>query len=403
MVKTPMIDHIFVAVVGLVAAILAVAATRRLLLSYAALYLYRPAPRSDYSPVIWIVCACRNEARRLPRLIAGLAGLSYRGKWRFVLIDDWSDDGSPALITAAKEQDPEHVHAVLLAGRQHGKADALRAGLNKIPVAEDDLILVIDADHQLKPESLDNLANYFVSPEVAAVAIEHPVSQPARSIVSAYCYLEAAVSEVVTSRGQHGLGVPTKLAGSWACRADVFHRLFPHGWQLIDDTVFTASIVAEGGQIAYAADVAALQDVPDTIKGYLSQHLRWSAGYAESAAKAISARTGHRSVLQHIDAAATHAGYFERPLLIMLVLLAGSGWALGTTLPLLIAGAVILIYVLVMIVQITVALRLSGASARLVVMSIASLPMLAVDMMISIRGTFTGLMRRRVSWTTDHR
>ena len=50
-----------------------------------------------------------------------------------------------------------------------------------------------------------------------------------------------------------------------------------------DDTVFTARIIAEGGHIPYAADVITVQDVPDTIRGYVAQHLRWSAGYTISA------------------------------------------------------------------------------------------------------------------------
>lgn len=388
---------------AVMAAVLIVAASRRLLLAYAAAAHYRPAPASASSPTLWVVCAGRNEARRLPRLIASLETLRYRGPHRIVLIDDWSTDESPAIMQAARERIGPDFHVVLLSGRQHGKADALREGLKDIPYAPDDLLFVIDADHRLEADALDNVANYFADPAVAAVAIEHPVDTPARGLVSAYCYLEAAISEAVISRGQHALGLPTKLAGSWATRFAVFERLFPSGWHLIDDTVFTARIVAEGGEIAYAADVRALQDVPDTVKGYWSQHLRWSAGYAESAGDALKARAGRTGLLQHLDAAIMHAGYFERPLLLLLLIVAGIGLVSGAPAAAWIAGGVVATYVVVIVAQILVALWLTHAGLKLAVMSFLSLPLLAVDMLISVRGSVTGLMKRRVAWSTDHR
>ena len=388
----------------LLAVVLLIAASRRLILTYAAIELYRPADPTAYAPPIWVACACRNEARRLPRLISSLSSLRYRGPYRVILIDDASDDGSPELMAAARQHRPDLFHTVALTGTQHGKASALRAGLRDVPIRAEDLILVIDADHRLAPPALDNLANYFADPVVAAVGIEHPVDRPERSLVSAYCYLEAAVSEAVTSQGQAGLGLPPKLAGSWACRPSVFYEHYPDGWQMTDDTVFTARIVAHGGRIAYAADVTALQDVPDTIGGYLGQHVRWSAGYAESTTKSFAIRAPRHGLLQQIDALATHAGYFERPMLLALIVMAAAGWALGTRTGALITLGVLAFYILVVGVQIAAALLLWRAPPRLIAISLASIPpMLAVDFMVSIRGMAAGLSGRRVAWTTEHR
>ena len=388
---------------ALLAMVLLTAAFRRFILTYAAIVLYRPADPCAYAPPIWVVCACRNETQRLPRLISSLSLLRYRGPYRVVLIDDDSDDGSPELMAAAGQRRPDLFHIVALTGTQHGKANALKAGLRDVPIGTEELLLVIDADHRLAPRALDNLANYFADPAVAATGIEHPVDRPERSLVSAYCYLEAAVSEAVTSRGQAGLGLPTKLAGSWACRASVFHDHYPEGWHMVDDTVFTARIVAQGGRVAYAADVTALQDVPDTIGGYLSQHMRWSAGYAESAPEAFAIRAPRQGLLQRIDALATHAGYFERPMVLALIVTAAVGWALGTHTGALITLGVVAFYILVIGEQIAAALYLWRASPRLIVISLASLPMLAVDFIVSIRGVVAGASGRRVAWTTDHR
>ena len=385
-----------------IAGVLLLAASRRLLLAGAALWRYRPAEASTQAPLIWIICACRNEARRMPRLIDSLRALRYRGRYRVVLIDDGSEDATPQLMLKAQADHPELIQAAPLGAGQLGKASALHAGLADAAIRDEDLMLVIDADHRLAPEALDNLANYFADPEVAAVAIEHPVDAPGRSVVSAYCFLEAAVREMVTSRGQHALGLPTKLAGSWACRPAAFRRHYPSGWQMADDTVFTAAIVADGGKVAYAADVSALQDVPDTIAGYFSQHVRWAAGYAESAARSIERRTGG-GLLARLDAWATHAGYFERPLLMALLILGALGLMVGAPAAPVAAGVVVLGYGVVIALQIAAALWLSKAPPRLTLMSLAALPLLVVDIAVAIRGAMQGLAGRRVGWTTEHR
>lgn len=398
-----MIELALTTLAGLMAVVLVVAASRRLLLCYAAAVLYRPRSSSAALPRIWIACACRNEERRLPRLIEGLATLPYRGDRKVILIDDGSLDGSLEIMREAERSNSAVFRTIALAAPQRGKAMALREGLTDCPMTDDDILLVVDADHRLAPEALDKLVNYFADPNVAAVAIEHPVDRASRSLISAYCFLEAAVGEAVTSRGQHALGLPTKLAGSWACRPATFRKLYPDGWQLVDDTVFSAAISAEGGQIAYAADVRALQDVPDTLRGYLSQHMRWSAGLAESAAKALDQRRNIESPLAWLDSVATHAGYFERPLMAMIAVVALVGLIVGATLPALVVAFVVAFYVLVIGLQIGVALRLSGADRRLVLMSIASLPLLAVDIAVSIRGIAAGLAGQRIGWTTEHR
>jgi cellulose synthase/poly-beta-1,6-N-acetylglucosamine synthase-like glycosyltransferase len=394
------------AVAGAIAAFLLVAASRRVILVYSAVRLYRTASATRERQRIWIACACRNESARLPGLIASISSLPYRGNHELVLIDDGSTDDSASLMETARAASGTRIHVRLLSGEQRGKADALRAGLQGIPLSGDDILLVLDADHRLRADALDNVANYFADPAVTAVSMEHPVRDAGRSLVAAYCFLEAAVGETVTSRGQHGLNLAPKLAGSWACRPAAFERLYPAGWQLADDTMFSAAIVADGGRIVHAADVVATQEVPSTLRGYMDQHIRWGSGYAESAGRGIRMRAaqGGSGLLARIDAVATHAGYFERPLLLMLVVIASIAWFAGSNAaPAAVAAAVIAAYAVVILVQVATALSLSRAPLQLRLMSIASLPMVAADFAVSLAGAAAGVMNRRVGWSTDKR
>jgi cellulose synthase/poly-beta-1,6-N-acetylglucosamine synthase-like glycosyltransferase len=374
---------------------------RRIVLTLSAALLYRPPARSSFRPSIWIVAACRNEASRLNFFLDGLYDLSYSGNLRFVLIDDSSTDGSAVILRKACAGRSTFFCRELI-GRQHGKATALREGLRDLPIETGDLLLVLDFDHRLRPSALERLPDYFGDPNVEAVAIEHPVRNPGRSLMSTYCFLEAAVGENVTSRGQDALGLSTKLAGSWACRFQAFNAHYPEGWHLVDDTNFSAAIAASGKRVAYAADVQAEQDVPDTIHGYISQHLRWAAGYADLAASRHY-KVASKSFVGRVDSAIMMAGYWERPLIAISAVIALLSFVAGYP-----AGALPIVMVLgsyafAISLQIVTALVLSGAAAKLWFKSFASLIYAGLDLFISIKGIMASTTGRRVVWPTNHR
>jgi cellulose synthase/poly-beta-1,6-N-acetylglucosamine synthase-like glycosyltransferase len=323
---------------------------------------------------------------------------------RVVLIDDNSSDGTDHIIQELCSAEGSRWTPVALRGRQRGKAQALRDGLRDQPVGEDDLIFVVDADHRLEPHSVERLADWFADPSIGAVSVQHPVKEADANIVSAYCSLEAAVNEEVTSRGQDALGLSVRLAGCWACRGLVFHTCYPSGWLLNDDTVFTANIAASGRRIRYASDVRSFQEVPGSLKGYVSQHMRWASGYVAAAPQSYGQAHSAKSTLQKLDFWMTHAGYFERPVLIVLLaaciaslVLPDAQWVFPAS------AGIFAGYALIVVVQIVAALALTRASLRQWWLSLISLSMVPVDAIISAIGIWRGLMGRGVEWNTSHR
>jgi cellulose synthase/poly-beta-1,6-N-acetylglucosamine synthase-like glycosyltransferase len=382
--------------------LLAVLSLRRVALTAAAVLLYRPAPRSTAPPEHFtVLCVCRNEKRNLERLLAGLDALNYPPELlRVVLVDDNSNDGTAQLLAAAAAG-RAHWRAVIFDDAiQRGKAQAVHDALAALPPREEGLILSLDADHVLDPDALVKLLDYFADPAVGAVGIYHDVVNRDGSLVATYSYLESAVTEQVSARGQHALGLNSKLAGVWCSRLSLLRQFYPKGWRIVDDADFGHALTLAGWRTVFAADVRSTHFVPTNPGDYIRQHLRWSSGLYQGSKGHILrlARSEKRVPLgARLDGAVSSLGYVERPLLVayFLLALAGvvtSGWPLVSLLPLVLPLAAALM-------QIAAALWLTGASARLVALSLPALSVGALDLYVSVWAFVRTARGAEVTWS----
>jgi cellulose synthase/poly-beta-1,6-N-acetylglucosamine synthase-like glycosyltransferase len=368
--------------VGLVLVLLA---GRRMLLTAVSFRRVEPGPAPVDLPRFWVVGALLNESARVPELVRSIGALEYPSV-EVVLVDDASDDDT--VVRLKKLAPPEWRIDVNQDGTRRGKAGALHASLSSLPIADDDLVLVTDADHVLPPDALSRLATWFGDPDVDAVAFGHRAIAPGRSLVSVFCELEGAVSEEVNSRGRAALWGDAALAGVFGCRWTAFRRFYPSDWNLADDATFSAALHAAGRRIGYATDISSRHEVPDTLRGYVHQHLRWIVGlYATG--RSVSGnllRTRDRTWSARLGSAVNSFGYAERPFFILWAILSACVLCMGhggwlVTLPLFTFGAAVS-------GQLFAALLHIKAPGRLWLLAVPSLAMGAVDVALSTYGLF---------------
>ncbi len=109
--------------------------------------------RGQPHPVFSVVVPAFNEAPGLARFHARLrAVMQSLGPWEVVYVDDGSTDGTAAVLTALRRDDPQV--AVVRLSRNFGKEIATTAGLDH---ARGDAVIVIDADLQDPPEVIPAL------------------------------------------------------------------------------------------------------------------------------------------------------------------------------------------------------------------------------------------------------
>ncbi len=139
-----------------------------------------PAPGAgSTNPALSVVVAVHAGAGVLPRALSSLAASDLpRDRWELVVVDDASTDTS-ALIAA------EYADVVVrLPGKPRGPAYARNRGAD---VARGDLLVFVDADVCVHPETLSRFAALFgSSPEVSAAFGSYDAHPTAPGVVSQF-------------------------------------------------------------------------------------------------------------------------------------------------------------------------------------------------------------------------
>jgi len=114
---------------------------------------------------ISIVVAARNEAERLPGLLAAVRGqVADNFNYELLLVNDRSTDDTASVIAAAVADD-NRIRSFATTGDNKGKKAAITLGVEN---ARYPLIALCDADSEPRPEWLQTLCNAF-APETGLV------------------------------------------------------------------------------------------------------------------------------------------------------------------------------------------------------------------------------------------
>lgn len=273
-----------------VASLLVAFNLRRLVFALAAI---APDQRRSFAPLadlpsVLVLVPCRNEAMMLPGLIASLAALDYPAdRLRVALIDDGSTDET---FASMKRAAAERIgwQAIRLE-MTRGKAQALNDALAQIDFGE--IVVVYDADHRPEPDSLRHLIAAFAESTVAGASGRTIPRNALDSLPAYYASVESLVHQMITLRAKDRLGLAPALLGSnCAYRRSALEAVggFRPG-ALLEDSELTLALAQAGYRLRFAPGAIAWHQVPESIAGYVRQHVRWGRGFNDAARE----RTGH--------------------------------------------------------------------------------------------------------------
>jgi cellulose synthase/poly-beta-1,6-N-acetylglucosamine synthase-like glycosyltransferase len=288
----------------------------------------RPAAYSATSlpPSVLVLVPCRNETIVLPGLIDSLARLEYPAdRLRVAFVDDGSRDDTRAIIQRAAGREGWYA---LTHDMSHGKAEALNSALAHVPFGE--VIVVYDADHRPRPDSLRKLTAVFDDPSVAGASGRTRLANPTASLFAYYAAVEGCVHQMVTVQAKHRLGLAPALLGSnCAYRRSVLAQAggFRPG-TLLEDSDLTLVFSRMGYRLCFVPESIAVHQAPESASEYLRQHTRWARGFYDLAREHGASVMADRRLPLHlrIELALFSLGYLDR-----LALLAGLGLALVKT------------------------------------------------------------------------
>ncbi|HZY45743.1 MAG TPA: glycosyltransferase [Anaerolineae bacterium] len=302
-----------------IAAILLLFNLRRLIFTFVALF-NKSAPEiaaSDSSliphPSSLILIPCRNEAATLLGLIDCLDRVEYPAdRLHIALIDDGSIDATGEIIDQAARARSNWTAIHLAINR--GKPKALNDALSQIEFGE--VIVVYDVDHRPEPDSLVKLIAAFDDPFVAGASGRTKPINPTASWPAYYATVESLVHQLITMRAKDQLDLAPALLGS-NCAYRRSALLQAGGFRsgaLLEDSDLTVRLTRFGYRLRFVPESIAWHQMPESIEGYIEQHMRWSRGFNDVARDHLIDLLRDRAVPPRvrIESAIFALGYLDR-------------------------------------------------------------------------------------------
>jgi len=243
----------------------------------------------NYHPLVSVIIPSWNEQDGILTTVKSLLNSEYTNM-EILVVDNASTDN-----TAEKIMHSIRVHKMLkkiegilpYRGKRfryyyestQGKGHALNLGLEK---ARGEIIISIDADCYIPPETIGNFVKQFADPKVMAAVGNVRIGNTDK-IVNIVQYLEFLFSFYFKKAESLANTIYIIGGAAGAFRREVFQKIGTYSvTNITEDIELSVRIQAHGMRIAYASDALVYTEGADTLKGLLKQRLRWKRGRIET-------------------------------------------------------------------------------------------------------------------------
>jgi len=222
---------------------------------------------------ITFVIPAYNKESLLEGCVKSIKNLDYaQNRIKIFIVDDKSTDNT--LEVARKLEKKYSGISVFAKPKNTGKADTLNFGIKR---ASTEIVAVLDADTLPQGDILQKSLPKFLDSNIMAVACRFKPSNHSRAIERMQ-YVEYFLTGFYRSIMSHMGALPVAPAFT------IFRREFfvKHGYfdkgNMTEDFEMGLRIQSKRGNIGYIADTYAATDVPDTLRKFIRQRLRWGYG-----------------------------------------------------------------------------------------------------------------------------
>lgn len=233
-------------------------------------------PYKDFTPPLSIIVPAYNEEVGATSTIASLLNQNYPD-FEIVFVDDGSKDETYKRV---KEAYGNHPQVQVLTKPNGGKASALNWGLKR---CKHEFVVCIDADTQLDPNAIREIAKPFADPKVGAVAGNVKVGNQV-NMLTKWQSIEYITAQNFDRMAFAYLNCITVVPGAiGAFRRQAIGSV---GWYetdtLAEDCDLTMRIIRKGYLVAQNNKAIAITESPETLKQFLKQRFRWTFGVMQA-------------------------------------------------------------------------------------------------------------------------
>ena len=156
-----------------------------------------------------ILIAARNESENIEKLLQSLYNQSFsKDKFEVIIVDDHSDDDTLNISEDFRKSHPD-MNLKLLKATGSGKKQAISQALHK---AENELVMVTDADCELPEHWIESMVGYFVQNNLKML-LGPILLSPANTLFEKLQVLEH-LSLIACTAGSAAIGMPVMCNGA---------------------------------------------------------------------------------------------------------------------------------------------------------------------------------------------
>ena len=288
-----------------------------------------------------VLMPAHNEALGIVEPLRSVASQLHGADRVLVVADNCSDE--TAAVAAAGGADVVQRNDPT----RRGKGFALDFGVNHLQTDPPEVVIVVDADCEMAPGSIDRLAHRCLQLGRPIQALYLMRSPPEAGLKTRMAELAWIVRNHVRPLGFARLGLPCQLMGTgMAFPWEQLRSAQLATGNIVEDMQLGLDLAAAGHAPAFLSDALVTSFFPSTAEGIQAQRTRWEHGHLSMMAS-VAPRLLRRALLERRTALAAMVLDLCVPPLASLVLglcalagLTGIFWLLGgTALPLLLTTA----------------------------------------------------------------
>lgn len=229
------------------------------------------------APWVSVLVPCHNEEKNIEETITHLLRQNYRNL-EVIAINDGSLDNTGLLLDEMAARYPQ---LRVFHQENQGKASAMNYGLTE---AYGDIIVGIDGDSVIDYEAVSWMVEHFIfGPRVAGVT-GNPRVRTRSTVIGKIQTAEFSSIIGLIKRAQRVYGMVFTVSGV-VCAFRKQALLQVGGWStdmVTEDIDISWKLQLSGWQIRYEPQALCWVLMPETLRGLLSQRLRWAQGGAEA-------------------------------------------------------------------------------------------------------------------------
>lgn len=253
--------------------------------SYHAAMTEEAVQQTEELPKISFVIPCMNEESEIQNTISTCYAAEYpRHLLEVIVINDASTDESQLRIFEMKDLHPDLqiVDWSQNRGKRHGMAEGFRRATGEI-------VIQLDSDSRIEPRDVPRLVELFKNPKIGAVSFHTDPANADENLMTklqaAYYFLSFRILKAAESTfrivfccsgcaSAYRRSVVVPFLDEWLTEQFLGK---PVTWG--DDRALTNRVIKAGYDTMYSDRVRAYTIVPNTMRQFLKQQIRWKKGW----------------------------------------------------------------------------------------------------------------------------